>query len=99
MYDLKVKKQTFVGQIPNSGGEGQAGGSIAADPIDHLFIVTQPNSLQGGSEIYVYNEQGTVLESLTGFSFGQGSRIQVVATNRSGYVAGPQANELQSFTY
>jgi len=55
MYDLKTKKQTFVGQIPNSGGEGQAGSSIAADPINHLFIVEQPNSLQGGSEIYVYS--------------------------------------------
>ena len=48
MYDLTTKKQTFVGEIPNSGGEGQAGSSIAADPINHLFIVEQPNSLRGG---------------------------------------------------
>jgi hypothetical protein len=99
MYDLKTKKQTFVGQIPNAGGEGQAGSSIAADPIDHLFIVEQPNSLKGGSEIYVYDEKGNVLESLTGFAFGQLSGIQVVATSRSGYVAGRQANQLESFTY
>ena len=99
MYDLKTKKQTFYGQIPNSGGEGQAGNSIAADPINHLFIVEQPNSLRGGSEIYVYDEKGNVLESLTGFTFGPSSGIQVVATSRSGYVSGPQANQLESFTY
>lgn len=99
MYDLKTKKQTFVGQIPNSGGEGQAGSSIAADPINHLFIVEQPNSLKGGSEIYIYDEQGNVLESLTGFAFGPLSGIQVVAGSRDGYVGGPQGNQLESFTY
>jgi hypothetical protein len=99
MYDLTTKKQTFVGQIPNSGGEGQAGSSIAADPINHLFIVEQPNSLRGGSEIYVYDEQGNVLESLSDFAFGPLSGIQVVARSRTGYVAGPRANQLESFTY
>jgi hypothetical protein len=99
MYDLKTKQQTFVGQIPNSGGEGQAGSAIAADPINHLFIVEQPNSLKGGSEVYVYDEQGNVLESLTGFAFGPLSGIQLVPGRRSGYVAGPGANQLESFTY
>jgi hypothetical protein len=104
IYNLATKKQTFVAQIPNSGGEGQAGASVAADPINHVFLVEQPNSLQGGSEIYVYDESGKVLESLTGFQFPPyeltpGSPIQVVASSRSGYVAGPGANQLQSFTY
>jgi hypothetical protein len=99
MYDLKTKKQTFYGQIPNAGGEGQAGSSIAADPVNHLFIVEQPNSLKGGSEIYVYDEKGNVLESLTGFAFSPLSGIQIVASNRSGFVAARQPNQLQSFTY
>jgi hypothetical protein len=99
MYDLKTKQQTFYGQIPNSGGEGQAGSSIAADPINHLFIVEQPNSLQGGSEIYVYDEKGNVLESLTGFAFSPSSGIQIVASSRSGFVAARQPNQLQYFTY
>jgi len=99
MYDLRTKKQTFVGQIPNAGGEGQAGSSIAADPIHHVFLVEQPNSLLGGSEIYVYDEKGKVLEGLTGFAFAPSSGIQVDATGRTGYVAGPHANQLQSFTY
>jgi hypothetical protein len=99
MYDLTTRKQTFVGQIPNAGGEGQAGTLIAADPINHLFLVEQPNSLRGGSEIYVYDEKGNVLESLTGFAFGTPGGIQVVAKTRSGYVPGPNANQLTSFTY
>ncbi len=94
MYNLTTQKQTFVGQIPNSGGEGQAGTSIAADPINHLFLVEQPNSLLGGSEIYVYDEKGNVVESLTGFQFPSytllpASPIHVVPSSRSGYVAGP----------
>ncbi|HZY95740.1 MAG TPA: hypothetical protein VFE35_01425 [Candidatus Cybelea sp.] len=104
MYNLTTKKQTFVGQIPNAGGELQAGTSIAADPINHLFLVEQPQSLLGGSEIYVYDEKGNVLESLSGFEFlpyelTPGNGIQVVPSSRSGYVAGPGANHLQSFTY
>jgi hypothetical protein len=99
MYDLTTKKQTFVGQIPNAGGEGQASTLIAADPINHLFLVEQPNSLLGGSEIYVYDEKGNVLESLTGFAFGTPGGIQLVAKSRSGYVPGPNANQLTSFTY
>jgi hypothetical protein len=99
MYDLTTKKQTFVGQIPNSGGESQAGTLIAADPVNHLFLVEQPNSLRGGSEIYVYDEKGNVVESLPGFQFGDPGGIQLVAKTHSGYVPGPNANQLTSFTY
>jgi hypothetical protein len=99
MYDLKTKKRTFVGQIPNAGGEGQAGSSIAADPVHHLFLVEQPNSLLGGSEVYVYDEKGNVLEGLTGFRFSDSSGILVNASARSGFVAGPAFNQVQSFTY
>jgi hypothetical protein len=55
--------------------------------------------LKGGSEIYVYDEKGNVLESLTGFAFSPLSGIQIVASNRSGFVAARQPNQLQSFTY
>lgn len=104
IYDLTTKKQTFVGQIPNSGGELQAPSSIAADPINHLFLVEQPQSLRGGSDIYVYDEKGDVVETLTGFQFPSytllpASPIHIVPSSRSGYVVGPGANQLQSFTY
>jgi hypothetical protein len=104
MYNLRTKKQTFVGQIPNAGGELQTGTSIAADPINHLFLIEQPQSLLGGSEIYVYDEKGNVVESLTGFQFPAytltpETPIHVVPSSRSGYVVGPGSNQLQSFTY
>ncbi|HVR47992.1 MAG TPA: hypothetical protein VMT95_15285 [Candidatus Binatia bacterium] len=104
MYDLTTKKQTFVGQIPNSGGELQAPSSIAADPVNHLFLVEQPQSLRGGSDIYVYDEEGDIVETLTGFQFPSytllpASPIHIVPSSRSGYVVGPGANQLQSFTY
>jgi hypothetical protein len=99
LYDLKTQQQTFIGPIPNAGGELQAPSSVAADSVNHLFLVEQPESLLGGSEVYVYDEKGNVLESLSGFDFIQGSGIQVVPATRSGYTAGPGANHLQSFTY
>jgi len=99
IYNLKTKQQTFVGQVPNAGGEGQAPSSIAADPINHYFIVTQPNSLRGGSEIYVYDENGNEVEELPGFLFGDGAGIQVIPKTRTGWVPGPSFNQLQSFTY
>jgi hypothetical protein len=99
LYDLKTEQQTFVGQVPNAGGELQAPSSVAADSVNHLFLVEQPQSLLGGSEIYVYDEKGNLLESLSGFDFIEGSGIQVVPASRSGYADGPGANHLQSFTY
>ena len=57
------------------------------------------DSLKGGSEIYVNDEHGNVVESLPGFTFGPSSGIQVVAKTRTGWVDGPNADQLQSFTY
>lgn len=104
MYDLTTQKQTFVGQIPNAGGELQAPSSVAADPVNHLFLVEQPQSLRGGSDVYVYDEKGNVVETLTGFQLPSytllpASPIHVVPSSRSGYVVGPGSNQLQSFTY
>jgi hypothetical protein len=100
-YNLKTKKEIFSESLPGAGGEQEAGSSIAADPVNHLFLVEQPLSSQpgGGSTIYVFDEGGALIETLNGFHFGDESAIQVDAATRSGYVAGPQANELQSFSY
>jgi hypothetical protein len=97
--NLQTKQQTFVGLIPKAEGEGQAGSMIAADRINHLLLVEQANSLLGGSEIYVYDEHGNVVEGLTGFKFGPSSGIQLDAKSRTGWVDGPNADQLQSFTY
>jgi hypothetical protein len=100
-YNLKTKKQTFSEPLPGAGGEQESGSSIAADPINHLFLVTQPVSSQpgGGSTIYVFTESGSLVETLNGFSFESGTGLQVDAAKRSGFVDGPQFNQLQSFTY
>ena len=100
MYDLKTKQQTFVGQIPKFR-EGKGKRAARSRPIRSITSLSSnnPNSLKGGSEIYVYDEKGNVLESLTGFAFGPLSGIQVVPSSRSGYVAGPGENQLESFTY
>jgi hypothetical protein len=100
-YNLQTEEQTASETLPGAEGELEAGSSIAADPINHLFLVEQPASSQpgGGSTIYVFNESGGLVETLDGFDFGDGSGIQVDASTRSGYVAGPLADELQYFTY
>jgi hypothetical protein len=105
-YNLKTHKGISE-TLPGAGGELAAGAAIAADPVNHLFLVTQPDSSvspSGGSTIFVYDEKGTLVETLNGFSFPNvGSavyeRVEVNASKRVGYVNGPLANELQSFSY
>jgi hypothetical protein len=105
-YNLKRRKGTWE-TLPGAGGELTSGAAIAADPVNHLFLVTQPVSSvspSGGSTIFVYTENGTLEETLNGFSFSNAfsavfERVEVNPSQRTGYVNGPGANELQSFTY
>ena len=95
----------FAVKIPGSGGPLTQGAAVAADQVNHLFLVTQQNSTVGpGSTVYVYDEKGKLIESISGFSFlDQFSvvpvRIAVNGAQRLGYVPGPNPNNLQSFTY
>jgi hypothetical protein len=105
-YNLKTH-QGSTEQLPGAGGELQSGAAIAADPVNHLFLVSQPISSaspSGGSTIYVYSETGTLEETLNGFSFSNVAsaileRVEVNGKTRQGYVNGPNGNDLQSFTY
>jgi hypothetical protein len=102
-YDLK-KQTGFAVSLPGGGGQLSAGGAVAVDSINHLFIVTQPNEPSVGSVVYVYDEQGNALETITGFSFSNvyAAVFAYVAVNpnlRIGYATSSNANELQSFTY
>jgi hypothetical protein len=99
-YDLKTHSGSFE-SLPGAGGEQQTGAAIAADPVNHLFLVTQPLSSvsPSGSTIYVYAENGTLDETIDGFSFGYGVGIAIDATQRTGYVSGPSVNALQEFSY
>jgi hypothetical protein len=105
-YNLNTQ-QGITETLPGAGGELQSGAAIAADPVNHLFLVSQPNSSvspSGGSTIFVYGEDGTLLETLNGFSFSNVAsaileHIQVNGAQRTGFVNGPSDNQLQSFTY
>ena len=78
------------------------------DPINKLFLIAQPesSSAPSGSTIYAYSTNGTLEETLNGFSFPNafnliGAYIALNPSQRSGYVNGPDSGEteLQSFTY
>lgn len=105
-YSLKTR-QGFAEQLPGAGGEQESGSSIAADPVNHLFLVTQPTSSvspSGGSTVFVYDENGNLVETINGFAFGgrfsdTRPAIQVNAGKRVGFVNGSQGNEIQSFSY
>ena len=105
-YNLKTHKGLSE-QLPGAGGQQQDGAAIAADAVNHLFLVTQPVSSvspSGGSTIYVYDENGSLDETINGFSFSNVysavfERVEVNAAQRTGYVNGPSGNELQEFTY
>lgn len=108
-YHLASGKGKAV-QIPtlySNGGGLISGGSVAADPVHHLFLIAQRNSTvspNGGSSVLVYDEKGKLVEYINGFNFLNYTsvvvpRVAVNPANRTGYVDGPGSNELQEFTY
>jgi hypothetical protein len=101
-----VAKQTGIRvQLPNGAGQINAGAFVANDAVHGLFLVAQPvSSTSSGSSIQVYNESGTLEESINGFNFSNSStvipvRISINPTSRTGWVNGPQADQLQEFSY
>jgi hypothetical protein len=95
--------------LPNSGGQQIfSGADVEFDPINRFFLVAQPvsSSSTQGSTIYVYTPDGTLKETLNGFSFSNSfnvvpMHIALHPSQRSGYVDGPDSGvtEIQSFTY
>jgi hypothetical protein len=100
-----VAKQTGIRvQLPNNAQQPSAGVFVANDAVHGLFLVAQPvSSTAPGSSIQVYNESGTLEESINGFSFDASTvipvRISINPTSRIGWVNGPQADQLQEFSY
>ena len=106
-YDLATQSG-FSQFLPGGLSQFHSGADVAVDPVHHLFLVAQPNSSTdpGASSIYVYDEQGTLLESIGGFHFANAGSVVFmhIALNprqRFGFVDGPDPNvtELQRFTY
>jgi len=103
-YNVAKQTGTRV-QLPNNAGQLEAGAFVANDAVHGLFLIAQPVSSTGsGSSIQVYNESGTFEESINGFNFSDSStvipvRISLNPTARVGWVNGPQADQLQEFSY
>ncbi|MGA2758896.1 MAG: hypothetical protein ABSF08_01075 [Candidatus Cybelea sp.] len=105
-YDLAKETGTHE-LLPNGGGQYYAGGFVANDPVNKLFLIAQPiSSTSGsGSSIQVYLESGALLESINGFNFTYAGdfvipvRISINPGARTGWVNGPGSNQLQEFSY
>jgi hypothetical protein len=104
-YDL-AKQTGFSVQLPNTGSGSQlnSGTAVANDSQHGLFLVAQPQSSTGGnSAIYVYDEAGNLIKTINGFDFSTASlpplKIAVNPGLRLGVVNGPNADQLQEFTY
>jgi hypothetical protein len=104
-YDL-AKKTGIAVQLPGTGDADQlnSGAAVASDPVHHLFLVSDPvYAPTGGGAIVVYDEQGGLVEAISGSHFGgfaQGpTRVAVNPALRMGWVDGPGINQLQQFFY
>lgn len=104
-YDLK-KQAGFAVQLPctDDTDQSQSGSGITVDPINKLFLVTMQSYCSGsqGSAIVVYDEEGNLAETLTGFDFPIGeSGPAINPSKRMGWAfGGPDGfDELQQFFY
>jgi hypothetical protein len=101
-YDLA--KQTGIEvTLPCSLGEEQfSGNTVQIDPVNQVFLVQQIfNACDKGARLYVYDENGNVLETLTGFqTLPIPTPIALHPADRSGFMFQTRlATTLQSFTY
>ncbi|MGA9945702.1 MAG: hypothetical protein WBP75_11770 [Candidatus Cybelea sp.] len=102
-YDLAQQKGIAV-QLPCTGetSQGNSGAGIANDPVNGLFLVTDPTYCSGsqGSAILVYDEKGNLMETITGFKFALGEPAPAINPGkRMGWTFGPGFNQLQQFFY
>ena len=107
VFDLNAgtAKEVFL-----PGANTPFGTSVGVDPLHHLFLVLQ--RLAGNAQnnnnlsaILVYDENGNLVSRHDTFRIGRTSGFrgqtlpQLKPSNRSGYVPGAQADQLQPFRY
>jgi hypothetical protein len=93
--------------MPNGGGQFFAGGYIASDPINKLFLIVQPfsSTAPSGSSVQVFGEDGTFVESINGLNFTDAEfevippRVAINPKRRTAWVNGPLDSQLQEFSY
>ncbi|HXM59618.1 MAG TPA: hypothetical protein VN950_02095 [Terriglobales bacterium] len=113
-YDLKNQTgfEVTLPFIPQNCDDACTGVDVEFDPIHKLFLVAQPISSQqqnsNFSTIYVYNRQGTLLETLNKFNFFSQRfdvfpvHMAIHPSDRSGFVDVTNSigvGAIQSFTY
>ncbi len=103
-YDLNKKEGLTAVQLPCTGNADQtlSGSGIAVDPVNKLFLVSEQYYCQQnqGSAIVVYDEQGNLVETITGFTFSIGEPAAVLnPSKRMGWTFGPHFDQLQQFFY
>ena len=102
-YDLAHGTGFFVGLPGANGNQRFTGEAVVSDPIHHLFLVAQPNGSvgpSGDSVIDVFDERGNLVESITGFkAFSVTPGLSINPVTRVGFIDGPTADALTSFTY
>src|SRR5207244_1328819 len=60
----------FAQPLPGATNQFFSGADVEFDPVNHLFLVAQPNSstASSGSSIHVYDVSGNLVESINGFA-------------------------------
>ncbi|MEI9932158.1 MAG: hypothetical protein WDM89_16850 [Rhizomicrobium sp.] len=105
-YDLKKKMGIVAVQLPCTGGTDQllSGTSITNDPVNKLFLVTEPDycdTNQGA--VVVYDENGNFIEAIPGFNVPKDVALSVAPrinpNKRMGWLfGGPNGvSQLQQF--
>jgi hypothetical protein len=103
-YDLAKRTGIAAVQLPCTGPASQtnSGAGIAVDPVNKLFLVTDPFYCNGqqGSAIVVYDERGELVETIPGFTFVVGEPAPAIApAKRMGWAFGPTLRQLRQFFY
>jgi hypothetical protein len=102
-YDLAQETGTYA-QLPCTGSTSQynSAAGVTNDPVHGLFLVAAPVYCSGseGSAILIYNESGTLVETITGFTFPVGVGGPAInPSTRTGWAVGPTVSQLQQFFY
>jgi hypothetical protein len=110
LYDMASQTGITAVQLPWTGATDQlnSGSAIAVDPVNKLFLVTEPNNAcsGSGSALVVYDESGNYVESIDGFQFSSNAIVFPPPTlnpgKRMGWMfGGPDGSvsQVQQFFY
>ncbi len=111
-YDLAKRTGIAAVQLPcsNDTAELLSGTSVTVDSLNKLFLVTEQYycGTNQGSAVVVYDERGTLIETITGFRLRDGNvafaanepPVAISPRKRMGWaIIGPKFNQLQQFFY